>query len=105
MDGPREGEPDRLLDEPQSRRHRSPGGEEIVDDEHALARGDGVLVHGQGVPPILQLVLDLDGLGGKLPQLADGDEARAELMSEGTAEDEAARLDTDDDLRARLDAI
>src|SRR5438132_536226 len=45
------------------------------------------------------------GRDGELPQLADRDEARAELVGEGAAEDEAARLDTDDDLRARLDAI
>src|SRR5688572_22597897 len=68
------------LDEPESRRHRPARGEQIVHREHALAGPDGVLVNGEDVPPVLELVLLFDGPRGQLAALADRDETRAELM-------------------------
>src|SRR3989338_7744579 len=44
------------------------------------------------VPPVLELVLALDGLARELAELAHRHEPRVELMRERTAEDEAARL-------------
>src|SRR5919106_1803874 len=82
-----------LLHQSQGGGHGAAGGEQIVHREDTLARPDGILVHGQRVAPVLELVLDLDRLGRQLAELAHGDEARLELMRDGAAEDEATRLD------------
>jgi hypothetical protein len=92
-----------LFDEPEGRRHRAPRREQVVHDQDALAGRDGVLVHGQGVAPVLELVLDRDRLRRQLPELPDRDEPRAELVRQGAAEDEPPGLDPDDDLDTGLD--
>src|SRR5689334_5399633 len=53
-----------LFHQPQRRGHGPAGGQQIVDGEHALPRPDAILVNGQRVAAVLQLVLDLDGLAG-----------------------------------------
>src|SRR5262249_46675067 len=68
--------PTTLFDKPEGRHHRSTGGQQVVDDQHTLAGVDRILVHGQGVTPVLELVFRLDGLGRELPELPDGDEPR-----------------------------
>src|ERR671931_1415409 len=82
-----------LLDEAQGGRHGTAGREEIVDREHALARSDRILVDGQRVASVLELVLDLDRLAGELAELANGHEACAQLVRHRAREDEPARLD------------
>src|SRR5207245_1670937 len=59
-----------------------------------------LLVDRERVAPVLELVLDLDGLARQLAELPHGDQARAELVGERTTEDEPARLDGDDDVHA-----
>src|SRR5438876_7737584 len=56
---------------------------------------DGVLVDGERVAAVLELVLDLDRLARELAELAHGDEARAQLMREGATKDESPGLDAD----------
>src|SRR5437660_1308598 len=56
----------------------------------------------QRVPAVLELVLDFDRLPGELAELPHRHEARAELVGHRAAEDEAAGLDADDDLDARV---
>src|SRR5919198_1728955 len=48
-----------LLDQPERCRHRAPGSKQIVHGQHVLPRLDGVLVDGQGVAAVLELVFDL----------------------------------------------
>src|SRR5437773_12327824 len=91
-----------LLDQPERRGHRAARGEQVVDGEHALARPDRVLVDGERVASVLELVLDLDGLAWELAELPHGDEACAELVGERPAEDEPTRLDGDHDVHALL---
>src|SRR5947209_970038 len=92
--------PPELLDQAERRGHRAARGEQVVDGEHALPRLDRVLVDGERVAPVLELVLDFDGLARQLAELPHGDQARAELVGERTTEDEPARLDGDDDVHA-----
>src|SRR5438309_2544277 len=91
-----------LLDQPERRRHRPAGREQIVDGEDLLAGPDSVHVDRERVPAVLELVLDFDRLPGELAELPHRHEARAELVGERAAEDEAAGLDADDDLDARV---
>src|SRR5947199_5591848 len=91
-----------LLDQPERRGHRAARGEQVIDGEYALPRLDRVLVDGERVAPVLELVLDLDGLARELTELPHGDETRAQLVGERPAEDEPARLDGDHDVHALL---
>src|SRR5260370_8395988 len=86
--------PAQLLDQPERGGHRASRREQVVDGEHALAALDRVLVHRERVTAVLELVLDLDGLAGKLAELAHGHEARAELLRAGAAADQAPPLHT-----------
>ena len=72
---------------------RAAGGDQVVDDQDALARPDGVLVDLDDVDAVFQRVLLADGLPRQLALLADRDEAAAQPVGDGAAEDEAARLD------------
>ncbi len=57
---------------------------------------DRVLVHLHLVEPVFQAVGDAHGLVRQLALLADRDEAGRNLVGDGAAEDEAARLDAGD---------
>src|SRR5204863_85400 len=57
-----------LLDQPERRGHRAARGEQVIDGEYALPRLDRVLVDGERVAPVLELVLDLDGLARELAE-------------------------------------
>src|SRR2546425_9619534 len=91
-----------LLDQPERRGHRAARGEQVIDGEYALPRLDRVLVDGERVAPVLELVLDLDGLARELAELPHGDETRAQLVGERPAKDEPTRLDGDHDVHALL---
>src|SRR5437899_11325027 len=58
--------PAELADQPQGCPHRTTGGEEIVDGQHALAGFDRILVDRERVASVLELVFDLDGLARAL---------------------------------------
>src|SRR2546427_2281084 len=90
------------LDQAQRCRHRAAGREQVVHDQDLLARADAILVDGEHVPAVLELVLLLDHRRGELALLAHGHEARAKLVREHPAEDEAARLDADHDIDGAL---
>ena len=82
---------DRPLDRPARR-------EEVVDDQDLLPGLDRVAVDLERVRPVFEGVLHGDRLGRQLAQLADGDEARLQLVRHRRAEDEAPRLHPDDDV-------
>ena len=97
-----EAQPDDLalepLDELDRALDRAAGGQQVVDDQDALAGGDGVAVDLEGVRAVLERVLDGDRLGRELAELADRHEAGVELVGHRRAEDEPARLHPDDDV-------
>ena len=74
----------------------APGGEQVVDDEDAVAGTHGVVVHFEGVGAVFEVVGDADAGGGEFLGFAHGDEAGAEGVGECGGEDEAAGFDADD---------
>src|SRR3954454_767050 len=71
------------------------GREDVVDDEHSLARLDGVTMDLERRGPVLEGVGLLEGFVRELSFLADGDDARAEVIGDRGPEDEPAGLDPD----------
>src|SRR5437867_12070606 len=68
----------------------APGRQEVVHNEDARARFEGVLVHLEGRRSVLEVVFDANHVGGQLAKLADRDEAHAELVRDRRGEDESA---------------
>src|ERR1035437_326683 len=90
------------LDQLDSPADRSAGGEKIVDDQHSLARLDGVLVDLKGVGAVLEGVLHRYGFGWKLAKLSDGDQPGVKLVGDWAAENEATRLHSHDQIYIRI---
>src|SRR5262244_3586794 len=90
--------PSEPLDQAERGGHGAAGREQVVHDEHALAAADGVLVDGEHVTAVFELVLLLDHRARELALLPHGHETRAELLRQRAAEDEAARLHADHDV-------
>ena len=76
--------------------HGSAGGEDVVDEEDALAFDDGVGMDFEGVGAIFEVVSFGDSFVGELAGFADETEARGEAAGDGGAEDEAAAFGADD---------
>src|SRR5882724_2869205 len=87
-----------LLDEFYSGGGGASSGEQIVADNDALAGLHGVFMNFERVRAVLERVGNAGGLGGKLLWLANGNEACAEPVGQGGGENEAARLDSRDDV-------
>src|SRR5437667_8161662 len=76
----------------------STGSEQVIGNNNAHARLDGVLVHLQRVHAVLQLVRDaLDGRG-QLVRLANGYEAGMKVIGQSGGKDETASLDAEDEV-------
>ncbi len=76
--------------------HGAAGGEQVVDDEDALALNEGVHVDLEAVVAVFEGVVHAVDVAGELAGLAQGYEAAGEGLGDGGAEDEAAALCTDD---------
>src|SRR6266702_3981820 len=87
------------------RLHRPAGGEQVVDDDHALPRLDRVEVNLQRVGAVLQVVADARGLRRQLLGLAYRHEARVQPVRQRRAEDEPARLDTEHQVDLLADVV
>src|ERR1043166_3893067 len=72
------------------------GGEQIVDDEHAIARRQCVVVDLERVAAVLEDVFVTAARIREFVRLADRNETGAEVLRDDAAEDEAARLDRRD---------
>src|SRR5690606_4320607 len=72
------------------------GGNQIVDQDHPVAGADTVAMHLHLVDATFEAVGDAYRLVRQLALLADGNETGGELMCDGAAENEAARLDAGD---------
>jgi hypothetical protein len=72
------------------------GGDQIVDQDHALALADGVDVDLHLVGAVFERIGHAHGLMRQLAFLADRHKAGRHLVRNRAAEDEAARLDAGD---------
>ena len=68
-------------------------------DDHPRPLAERVGMHLEAVRPVLELVRRLHGLPRQLAGLAGGHEAATEPVGERAAEDEAAGLRAEDDVR------
>ena len=58
-------------------------------------------MHLEGVHPILQLIADTLGFGGKFVWLSDRNETGAEVIRQSRGENESSGLDAKDDIRPK----
>ena len=77
------------------------GGDEVVDQEDACARGNGILVDLDRIDAVFEAVVLANGPPRQLALLADRDEAAPEFMGDGAAQDETAGLDAHDEIDPR----
>jgi len=85
--------------------HGAAGGEEVVDEDDALAGLNCVIVNLEGVGAIFEVVGDTGDGSGELARLAHGDESGVEAVGEGGAEDESAGLDAEDQVDLLFDVV
>src|SRR6185312_10401371 len=69
------------------------GGDQVIDQDYTLALEHRILVHLHFVDAVFERIADGDALERQLALLADRHEAGRDLMRDGAAENEAARLD------------
>src|SRR5207248_2809174 len=72
------------------------GGEDVIDDQHAIAFFHGVIMNFERVTAIFEDVLIAALRPRKLAWLTNGNEARAKNTRDATTENESARLDAGD---------
>src|SRR6185312_3576747 len=80
-------------------------GQQVVDDDDALAGLDGVEMDFEGVGAVFEVVVDAGGGGGELSGLAHRNESGVEAVGQGGAEDEAARFDAEDEVDVLADVV
>lgn len=85
-----------LLDELTGSLGGTTGSNEVVDDEDARVGSKSLLLHLEDVLSVLLLVGSLDALSGKLADLADGDKATAQSLSDSRTKQEASSVKTYD---------
>ena len=81
------------LEQAGRRQHRAAGGDQVVDQQHALARGGGVGMDFDRGIAVFELVFLGDGGKGQLALLAHRNEAPVQLVGDDAAENEAAGVD------------
>src|SRR6266545_5342949 len=91
--------PPELLDEAADRFHGPARREHVVVDEHPRALRDQVRMQLERVRAVLELVRRADRLRRQLAGAARGNEAATDLARDRRAEDEAARLGAEDQVR------
>src|SRR2546428_5893947 len=84
---------------------RAAGGEQVVDDEHAMVATDRVVVDLERVAAVLELVARGIGLERELAGLPHQHDAGAEAVRDRGADDEAARLDAEHQVGAPTVAL
>src|SRR5690606_30203183 len=87
-----------LLEELRRGERGPAGGEHVVDEEDPLPGLDRVHVRLERVGPVLERVVDAARLERELARLAHRREAGPEVERDGRREDEATRLDADDEV-------
>ena len=94
-----------LLDELDGGFHGAAGGEQVVDEDDALAGLDGVEVNLEYVGAVFEIVCDARDGRGEFSGLSDGNKTCIETVGEGGAEDEAARFNAEDEIDLVLDVM
>src|SRR5829696_6157446 len=82
-----------LAQQPDRRLGRASGRDEIVDEDHPLARQERIAMDLHLVEAVFQRVADARDVARQLALLAHRDEPGRELVGDRAAENEAARLD------------
>src|SRR4029077_13569043 len=72
---------------------RAAGGEQVVANDDALARLDGVFVDFESVRAVFQGIRDADSFGGELLWLSNGNKTCAKPVRQSGSKNEAARFD------------
>lgn len=80
------------------RRHGAAGGEQVVEDDDPLTRGDGVRLDLEDVAAVLERILVGYRRPRQLAALAHHDEAETELEGQGRGDEEAARFDAGEEV-------
>lgn len=83
-----------LADQTDRRLGRSTRGQQVINNQYALSRADGIPMDRQGVRSILEAVLHLEAIGRQLPRLSDRDKTRPEPTGQHAAEDKPPGLDS-----------
>ena len=81
------------------------GGEQIVDDQHALAFLDGVLVHLERIRAVFERVIELHRFGGQFAYLAHGNKSGIQTVRESGGEDKSARLHAKNEIDFLIDIV
>jgi len=79
------------------------GGQQIVDDEHALTRRDVIAVDLQAICSVFEIVADAHTFRRQLLRFAHGHESGAERVGERGGEDKSAGFDAQEDSNHFLD--
>src|SRR5579883_99645 len=87
-----------LLDQVDSGAHGAARRQQVVYQQDALTRADGVAVYLEDGAAVLQVVFDVDLVGGEFAVFAHRGEAQAQITGDRGAEDEAARLQPHHDI-------
>src|SRR6266404_4943598 len=85
-----------LLDQLRSRFGSAAGGDQVVQQQHAVARADRIDVDFDPIATVFELVVVPDRLGRELAFLADRNEPHAQREGNRRSDDEATRFDTRD---------
>ena len=75
---------------------RAAGCEYVVDDDHAIGRGQRILVNFERTGAVLKFVFAPMHIAGKLAGLAKEYETAAQFIRKGSTQRESSRLDADD---------
>lgn len=87
-----------LANQLHSRLQRSSGRQQIIDHDHLLSGSDGSRLDFHHIRSVLQLVFQLDALAGQFALFANRRTTTAQIGGNHQAEQEAARLQTDDQI-------
>src|SRR6185369_13770793 len=80
-------------------------GQQVVNDQHALAFLDGVFVDLESVGAVFQGVVELGGGRGQLARLAQRNESGIQTIRDGGAENKSARLHSQHQVDPGLDVM
>src|SRR5439155_1170438 len=74
------------------------GGEEVINNDHALAFLDSVFVYLKNIRAVFQFVFNSCGWGGQLARLPHRDKSGVQTIGEGRTEDESASFHSKDQI-------
>ena len=85
-----------LANEGHRRGRRTPGGQQVVHDQHPFSHTNRIAMDGKGVRTVLEAVFDFKIVGRQFAGLPDWNKPGVQPVRQYPAENEPARFDTDD---------